>query len=63
MTSSTDGTTWTAQSPGFSTTVINCVAHGDGLFIAGADAGKLRTSPWSGTASVVFLPITYSTEP
>jgi hypothetical protein len=44
MTTSTDGTTWTSRTSGFSTNNINGVTYGNGVYVAGGTGGTLTTS-------------------
>jgi len=54
ITTSPDGTTWTARTSGFGSSYINDATYSSGLFVAVGDGGKLETSPdgitWTGQA-------------
>ena len=44
MRASTNGSTWTTQTPNFSTTTFGSIAYGNGAWIAGGGGGQIRTS-------------------
>ncbi len=58
ISSSTNGTTWTARTSGFSSTDIYGVVYGNGAYVAVGDSGKISSSADGATWTLRSNPLT-----